>query len=360
MPLMQPISIADRANNRRFFSRHLRIVMKACFLAMLIAVALPACTGGGHSATGKLYVTVTNATGSSILRFNNAFTATGNVAPAGSLSGSATTLNNPGEIFLDTSNNRLYVANRGAASVVIYDSASTANGNIAPTRTVAGGSTALVAPQAVSVDTTKDLLYVVDSGNLLVFSGASTANGNVAPTTTAPLGFVATAIFDDATNDRLYIADAGGNSVGIYDNASAIPSGSVSASRTISGASTLLASPFGLLLDLTGRLIVSNSSGSGITIYSNAATASGNAIPAAAIAGAATTFVVPRQIALNSSGSGTLYVGDAVAGEVASFGSLSSANGNIAPTRNISGSNTGLSANSGALSVQGLALDTTR
>ena len=46
--------------------------------------------GGGGTPTGKLYVTLDS--GNAILRFDNALTATGNVAPAATIAGTSTSL----------------------------------------------------------------------------------------------------------------------------------------------------------------------------------------------------------------------------------------------------------------------------
>ncbi len=330
---------------------------RLCALLLLAGTAFSGCSNIHSHPGGKLYVTVTNATGSSILRFDNAFTVNGNVAPGASISGSSTTLNQPEEVALDTANNRLYVANNGGASVVVYDGVSTQNGNVAPSRTLAGAATTLAAPTAVALDKGRDLLYVADSGNVLVFSPASTASGNVAPVRTLALGFTAFAVFDDAANDRLYVADGAGNAIDAYDSASTL-NGAVAASRIVSGAATLLATPSGLVLDASGRLLVCNGSGASITIYNNAASASGNVAPSATISGGSTTLLAPQQAALDASG-GNLYVGDGGAGEVAVFDNISSVNGNVAPNRNLTGSSTGLGP-AGILSVRGVALDVTR
>ena len=78
--------------------------------------------------------------------------------------------------------------------------------------------------------------------------------------------------------------------------------------------------------------------------------------PVAEIAGANTGLSVPTQIFVDTTGTGTLYNADPGAARIAVWGNLNTANGNIAPTRIISGTNTGITA-SGQL---GLALDTTR
>src|SRR5437879_2713802 len=80
------------------------------------------------AATGKLYVS--NGGSSSILRFDNAFTANGNATPAATIGGANTTLRSPAFITLDAAADRLYIANRGDLSVVVYDNVSTRSGNV--------------------------------------------------------------------------------------------------------------------------------------------------------------------------------------------------------------------------------------
>ena len=176
------------------------------------------------AATGKLYVS--NSAGNSILRFDDAFTASGNVVPAATITGGLTTLNAPAFIALDAVADRLYVANSSDASVLVFDSISTKNGNQAPDRTISGP---LVTPTDVSIDTTKDLLYVADDADILVFASASTATGNATPVQDLTVSFTISAIFIDAAHDRLYVADAADNAIDVFDNASTLPTGNVRA-----------------------------------------------------------------------------------------------------------------------------------
>src|SRR5438270_496531 len=135
--------------------------------------------GGGTTATGKLYVT--NQAQNAILRFDNASTATGNVAPAATIAGASTTLNSPSSIVLDATANRLFVADGGQSAVLVFDTISTKTGNAAPDRTIAGTNTSLLTPTDLSLDRGRNLLYVVDGTDVLVFGSASTATGNITP-----------------------------------------------------------------------------------------------------------------------------------------------------------------------------------
>ncbi len=313
---------------------------------------------------GKLYVS--NTVTPSIVRFDNALagTTSGNIAPSATISGAATLLDTPLYILVDSVNDRLYVADpgnptTGNPSILIWDSASTRTGNVAPTRNITGAATTLLQPVDMALDSTRNLLYVVEGQDVLVFSSASTSSGNVAPARTLTAGFNISAILLDAANDRLFLANPVANAVVIYDGASALATGAVTATRTLSGAATGLANPAGLRIDSNGRLVVSNASPPSMTIYAGAATVNGNAAPAAAISGGNTAFTQTSQIALRPVGSTSdeLYVAD-TAGKVLIFANLSAATGNIAPTRNISGANTGLGNGTSATAVvRGVAID---
>jgi hypothetical protein len=318
------------------------------------------------AATGKLYVT--NSTSFTILRFDNAFTAINNATPAATIVGASTTLNFPNYIALDTAADRLYVADQADLSILIFDKISTQNGtvNLAPTRIIVGGNTTLVSPADLFFDRVRNQLYVLDDPNILVFNVASLSTGqnNVAPTrtlkTTSTAGMAA--IFVDVASDRLFLADLDG-AIAIYDNASTLPTGAITPSRSITGSNTHLANPAGIQFDGLGRLVVSNtgtvSLPPSITIYAaSAITAGVNPAPVAQISGSNTGFSSPQQIAVDTSGSGTLYLADAAAAKIAVYANLNNVTGNInaAPNRSITGASTGLTAGGPA----GVAIDNTR
>ncbi len=318
------------------------------------------------AATGKLYVM--NTTSNTLLRFDNAFTASGNATPAAAIVGVNTSLNAPNYIALDPAADRLYVADEGDLSIVIFDKISTQNGNVnlTPTRVITGSNTTLVSPADLFFDRVRNELYVLDDPNILVFNVASLSTGvnNIAPTRTLTTAFAlgVAAIFVDVVNDRLFAADLDG-AIAIYDNASTLPTGAITPSRSITGSNTQLANPAGIQLDGQGRLVVSNvgtlSLPPSITIYpASAITAGANVAPVAQISGSNTGFLTPMQIVVDPSGTGTAYLADANAAKVAVYANLNTATGNInaAPNRFISGASTGLTA-SGPV---GVALDNTR
>ncbi|HEV2988164.1 MAG TPA: hypothetical protein VG759_06970 [Candidatus Angelobacter sp.] len=337
-----------------------------------LIVLICGCGGGGggpgstlngnpQTSVGKIYVS--NNPANSIVRFDNALTVTGNATPGATISGSATQLSSPQYMLLDAPNNRLFVANQGASSVLIFENASTKTGNVTPERTISGAATQLASPVDLALDSGRNLLYVADGSNILAFSSASTISGNSPPVRTIGLGFAASAIFFDGTNDRLFIADKAGNTVRIYDGASLL-NGAVAANRILSGAATQLNKPAGLQLDTAGRLIVSNNGAPSITVYANAAIINGNVVPTAAISGSNTNLGAPTQMILNNGTTGgDLHVADGKTAAVLVFTNIAGANGNIAPARSISGSSTGLDRSAGGtgpFTATGIALDTTR
>lgn len=307
------------------------------------------------AATGKLYIT--SGSQNSILRFDNAFTTNGNIAPAATISGAATQLATPVYLALDTTADRLFVADRSSASILVFDQISTKPGNVAPDRVISGVATNLFVPVQPFLDGSRNLLYVSDDIDVLVFNNASIANGNVASARDIQPGFSVGAIFVDSTNDRLFVADSNGDAINIYDNASTLDGSVTTPSRQIKGAATGLANPAGLQIDGSGRLVVSNASPPSITVYAAAASANGNISPVATISGGNTGFVSPNQIAFDTTARDTLYVADPGSGSIMVFTSFFTANGNLAPTRVISGTSTTLSA-TGLNS--GIALDTNR
>jgi hypothetical protein len=310
--------------------------------------------GGGTATGGKLYVT----SGNSILRFDNALNATGNIAPGGTINGTSTTLSSPHALQIDTGTDRLYVANQGAGSVLVFSAASTVTGNVAPTATLVGANTGLSSPVGVALDTTRNILYVADGTTMFVFANVSSLSGttNTAPAQSFITGFTIAGIFVDAANNILYAADAADNTVAIYQSANA-QSGVGFASGTIVGPDTGLSRPTGAALDSGGRLLISNPGVPSLIAYPNPTSANGDVLPAAVIKGNSTGLSSPAQMAAtNAITNGALYVADSGANSVLIFSPISNVTGtvNLAPSRQFSGATTTLS------SPTGIALDSTR
>lgn len=149
--------------------------------------------GAAIDAAGKLYVV--NSQTPSVTVY--AAGATGNVAPIAAITGPRTGLNAPGQVAVDA-RGTVFVANGGTpgsdvGSVTIY--APGANGNVAPSRTIAGPATGLYQPHGIAVDG-NGRIYASNScrapiaciqqphhdDTIVVF--APGASGNVAPVAT--------------------------------------------------------------------------------------------------------------------------------------------------------------------------------
>lgn len=101
--------------------------------------------------------------------------------------GSNTQINQPHGLFIDTVRNDLYVANTFGDNILVWNDATTADGNIAPDRVISYSS--LGRPVHVFVESSTDQLFVVSMGTgitqkgaaVLIFNNASTLNGEVTP-----------------------------------------------------------------------------------------------------------------------------------------------------------------------------------
>ncbi len=299
---------------------------------------------GGSTTPSRLYVT--NGGGNSISVFNNASITQGNIAPDSTISGAATTFNSPYGMWHDSASDRLYVANFDANSILIFNNASTISGNVAPNRTIAGAATTLNYPESIWYDSASDRLYVANEGadSILVYYNASTINGNVAPDSTISGGATAlngpAILWFDAASDTLYVTNYTG-SILIFNSASTL-TGNVAPVRTISGAATLLNQPYGTWYDSTSdSLYVADYSANSIFVFSNASTINGNVAPDRIISGASTTLKGPVGIWFDSA-SDRLYTGNWSGNTILVFNNASTLNGDVAPNRTISGLATGL------------------
>jgi hypothetical protein len=143
-------------------------------------------------------------------------------------------------LFIDTTNNRLYVA-EPSGQVQVYDGASTLSGNATPARSIKPdlGITTVITTFGIAVDLAKNVLYVgmVPSGSpsfVAVFDNQSslptTSGTPVAPSRTIEIAGGASSMYLDTVNDRLYVA-IGGGPVRVYDSAST-RSGAPAGNRT--------------------------------------------------------------------------------------------------------------------------------
>ena len=105
--------------------------------------------------------------------------AVGDVAPLRVISGSATQLDWPSQMYFDEANGELFVANDVGDSVLVFRRDD--NGNAAPTRVIKGPKTGLKYPTGIFLDSQHQEVVVANMGNHSATVYARTADGDVPP-----------------------------------------------------------------------------------------------------------------------------------------------------------------------------------
>jgi hypothetical protein len=311
----------------------------------------------------RVCIYLANATNSMITAYTK--DANGDVAPVSTIAGSNTGLSYPDGIALNAAGG-IYALN-DSTSVTVY--AAGANGDVAPIRTISGQKTKLKSTYlGLALDSSKNV-YVVNRnrglycrsrfhchwiGHNYVTVYAARANGNKAPirriggSETGMDSAAPESIALDALGN-LYVSTGygclgycNGNSVFVY---AAGANGNVAPIRTIYGSQTGLSYSEGIALDASGNIYVVNGAVHGhystsLTVY--AAGANGNVAPIRTISGSNTRLTAPRGIALDKHGA--IYVVNCCVAHYYYSAVLvyaAGANGNVAPIRAISGPYTG-------------------
>lgn len=226
-----------------------------------------------------------------VLVFDSVSTKSGNAAPSRSISGAATGIASPADVAVDDTKDLLYVAD--TRDVLVFTSASTVNGNAAFGHDIQAGF--IIA--AMYLDSANDRLFLADSAanSINIYDGASGLNGRVAPSRSIngastqlnqPSGIAVDAI------NKLIVSNAGSNTITVYINAGA-STGNVSPAFVITGASTTLNGPSQIAVNRSTtpvELFVANSSGANVPVFSDLGSKSGNVNPSRNVAGSSTTF----------------------------------------------------------------------
>lgn len=210
------------------------------------------------------------------------------------------TLSGPSDLFYDSDNDLLYVADAGNNRILVYDTSFITDGDAAirvlgqanfTTGTSGSTSTTLNTPRGIYLDSSGDRLFVVDSGNnkVLVYDVAVITNGeaavnvfgqsnftgntsgSTASTLDTPMG-----VAYDSVQDRLFVTDSDNNRVLIYDVASISDGeaathvlGQADFTSNSSGTTAVtLNDPSGIAFDSSkSRLYVSDSGNNRVLIY---------------------------------------------------------------------------------------------
>lgn len=322
-------------------------------LALTLATTLLYACGGGQSASPTpmafptplvRFIYASSAGTNSIFLFKG--TSGGNVAPAQTLSGSSTQLDNPSGLAFSSSG-ILYVANRppsGNGAITVYPGFT--GGNIPPTFFIRGNVTQLSDPSMIVLDHAGTVYATNPSTNrIIAFAAGLTTNvfpslwiqGSVTRLS-QPNGIAID------PNGHIFVANTGNNTITAYlpVSTTTVPANEAPL-LTISGSNTGLNAPFGLAFDSVGRLWVGNQGNNTIEVF--AAGAFDNAAPILTMGGAATQLNVPAQIGFDSFQQLDVANFDSGTGSIEVFPPFPfplPANGNISPTLLVTGSATQL------------------
>ena len=280
-------------------------------------------------------ITVLNAGGTSLVSFP--IGASGDVAPATTISGNLTGIQGAGGLAVDAQH-ALYVA----TPLAIFVFPPGASGNVAPARTIAGAaalpSTDSFASIAVSPDGTIYAAAQASSApqnpKILVF--AQGANGNVAPVRTiaGPTTTMQAVLSVSYFFTGIAVADATQHVLFFSTNAD----GDVAPKRTLNDGTGVVT---GSWFNDIGALYLARYEFASSTVLAYIAGAMANATPLLAISGPATTLTAADGVATDESSNVYVTNADPAGASVVVFDA--SATGNVAPVRTLKGPSTTLS-----------------
>jgi sugar lactone lactonase YvrE len=328
----------------------------------LAASVLVVGSGASGAATPTLPNTmyVLNTTGSSLSSF--APGATGNVAPTSTVSGAGSTLLAPNSMAMDSSGN-IWVANSGHSTVVEFTQAQlAATGAPTPTVTLAATAGSIDGPTSVAFDRAGDLWVsnAINSSVVEFTPSQLTASGAPTPTVTITSnGLVPASLStpDSLTVDgsgNLWVGNSGNATVVKFTPAQIATTGTPTPTVTLTATAGSIATPGSLLFDHTGNLWVANTvaPGSVVEFSPTQLVASGAPVPKVTISSNVgnTNIDGPRGLTLDRFGN--LWVSNALGNSITEFApALLAVSGAPTPTASLTGGLTGLSGPAGVLVV---------
>jgi len=290
-------------------------------------------------ANGNVIVPATCPTGAMLI-----FGVAGKVAPSTIWAGGAGAFTTPTGVAVDTTRNVLYVANQSTNTLSILKNADQLDVTVNPgTGKSDLSNIQLNSPTGLFVDTGANRLYVSNNGSneILAFNNADAlVDGNTPDQTiTDALLQTPTGITGDTSQNRLYVANTGGNSI------LSVTVISNSVSTLLSGSNTKLASPIAVAIDtIRDDLYVLNNGATEILVFEDISTSNGDVAPSRTISGSdpsGNNFMVNLTAIFVDSKKDLLYVADRDADAVYFFSNASAAQGQSEHTT-LSGDNTGL------------------
>ncbi len=233
--------------------------------------------------------------------------ATGNVAPLRTLiEGPNSNILQPRAVAVDTVNNEIYVTSIND-SIRVFSR--TASGDAVPIRVISGANTLLSNPISIALDLTNNELIVdsydvggVNVAGILVFS--RTANGNVAPLRSIAgsntlMGTYTNHVALDLANNEIYAQGNSGQGIVVFARTA---SGNVAPLRNITGPATGLSNIGGILPDVANNRVIVSQLTPINQLLVFARTADANAAPLMSVSGTATGLSDPFSLAMDTSG----------------------------------------------------------
>lgn len=249
--------------------------------------------GASGTADGSGMLIFSDQAAKSIRRFNGVSTLNSSVVTDLPLSGASTRLTRPGFLYEDPASKQLVVCDPGSSAVLFFDNPQTVVGNVAPARVLSGGNTRLIAPTQAYIWGSKNELWVLDKGanSILIYADSANIDADVAPI------------------------------------------------RKIGGASSGIQNPVAFIVQPEqGRLTVINPSE--VLTFNNIESLNGDPAPMGRVSGAATTFS-NLGYGLFDASNGLILV-DGSTKSILYFENFNPEDNNVAPTRTVSGGNTGI------------------
>jgi IPT/TIG domain len=264
--------------------------------------------------------------------------ASGNTAPERTITGTTTTLVDPGGLAIDASGN-LWVAD---SSVAVLEFAAGASGDVAPLRTLTGPAGLLNAPVDLKIGSDGSI-YVANAGSVDsgIYVFAKGANGTDAPTRSivgTNTGFAAT---PSTFASGVALQSDGSIVVGVayphsVETFAADATGNATPEYKISGPATGLNAPLFVAVDQLGTIYAANSNSDNVTEYPQ--TANGDVAPTTRIVGPNSTLVEPYPVVVDSANN--LFVGDFDAGAIDEFAANLAVTSVTSPTGSSTGGET--------------------
>lgn len=291
--------------------------------------------GAAGNGTGTGTLLASDSVNASLRRFEGISSLEGASATDQPLTGALTRLSNPTYLTVHPSSGQLIVADQGAAAVLFFSSPTDLEGNVPPERILTGAGTELLGPVQVFVDSSNDELYVLDKANsqVLVFADASTIEGEVAPI--RRIGGATTAItspnafFFRGNTEQLSVLNP--SEILTFENFRSA-NGSPAPSGRVSGAATTFSNlTYGELTN-SGNLILVDAGTDQILTFDGWIFDRTNEAPTRIVGGNNTRISEPRQFVLSGD---SMYLADGA--NVLFFDGIGTLEGNDFPTRFFSG-----------------------